>query len=67
MDFLIPATRQRLYPQPPMEKTEELKREIQQMNDLIARTRQLVAELELAYKQSLEELSRFHEARRVRG
>ena len=67
MDLPIAAFWHRLYPQPPMEKTEELKREIQQMTDLIARTRQLVAELELAYKLSLEELSRFHEARRVRG
>lgn len=56
-----------MYFDPPMEKTEQLKHEIQQMNELIARTQRTVAELELAYQKSTEELSKFHEVRKSRG
>jgi len=55
------------YPRTLMETTETLKREIQQMNELIARTRRAVEELEQAFQQSMEELARFEDARKSWG
>ena len=48
-----------------MEKTEQLKREIAEMNELVARIRLSLHELEQAYHRSLEELSKFQELRKA--
>jgi hypothetical protein len=50
-----------------MEKTERLKQEIQQMNELIERTVKTVAELEEDFKKSADELLKFQHVRKTRN
>jgi hypothetical protein len=48
-----------------MEKAEQLRREIEEMNQLVARIRLSMSELEQAYQKSTHDLSKFEAMRKT--